>query len=76
MFEDATPGNRHLLQALAAEPKPPYAPCGHCGSQNRYERSYVCRRGGSLYYGCCRATLSCTPDVDIKTIEKCSERLW
>lgn len=76
MFEDADSGNRRLLQALAAEPKPPYAPCGHCGSQNRYERSYVCRRNGQVYYGCCHVTLSATPDVDINTIAKCRERLW
>lgn len=76
MFEGADSGDRRFLQALAAEPKPPHAPCGHCGSQNRYERSYVCRRGDKVYYGCCRATLSCTPDVDTKTIEKCSKWLW
>ncbi|MFZ1627055.1 MAG: hypothetical protein WAT81_04600 [Candidatus Moraniibacteriota bacterium] len=69
MFKGADSGDRRLFSALAAEPKPPFTPCSHCGPQNRYEHRFVCRRSGKLYYGCCRATLSATPEVDITTIE-------
>lgn len=61
-----------LLAVLSATSTSQLAPCGHCGSQNRYEMRFVVRVGDQNIHGCCKASLALTPDVDPNRIMLCA----